>query len=86
VRGRSVAKRKVNLGGKEFMAEEVDYEIDKEHWNTYILHDGTTLKLRAVLAGVMRVEGAFSPNGDPLYMVNASTVVSTSSPDDLRKK
>lgn len=81
-----MTKRKVNLGGQEFMAEEVEFEAESEKWNTYILHDGTQLKLKAVLAEVMRVEGQFTPTGDPLYTVNASIVVSSNSPDTLRKK
>src|SRR5438477_9941201 len=81
-----MAKRKIKLQDKEVMAEEIEFEIDKESWNSYVLHDGTTLKLRTVLAEVLRVEGAYSPNGDPLYVVNASTVVNTNAPDSLKKK
>jgi hypothetical protein len=81
-----MAKRKVNLGGQEFMADEVEFEAESEKWNTYILHDGTQLKLKAVLAEVLRVEGQFTPTGEPLYTVNASIVLSTNSPDGLRKK
>ncbi len=69
------------------MAEEVEFEADSaEKWNTYVLHDGTTLKLKAVLADVLRVDGEYAPNGDPLYTVNASIVVSTSAPENMRKK
>ena len=81
-----MAKRKVYLGGQEFMADEVEFEAESEKWNTYILHDGTQLKLKAVLAEVLRVEGQFTPTGEPLYTVNASIVLSTNSPDGLRKK
>jgi len=35
---------------------------------------------------VLRVEGAFTPNGDPLYQANASLVVSTNAPESLRRK
>jgi hypothetical protein len=52
-----MAKRKINLGGQEFMADEVEFESESsEKWNSYILHDGTTLKLKVVLADVLRVE------------------------------
>jgi hypothetical protein len=82
-----MGKRKVNVGGQDFMAEEVEFEPEgAEKWNTYILHDGSTLKVKAILADVMRLDGQFSPNGDPVYTVNASIVVSTNSPDNLRKK
>ena len=82
-----MAKRKIILNGQEFMAEEIEFEPESaEKWNTYALHDGTTLKVKAVLADVLRLEGHYSPNGDPLYTVNAQIVVATSAPDNLRKK
>jgi hypothetical protein len=82
-----MAKRKINVGGQEFMGEEVEFESDgAEKWNTYLLHDGTTLKVKAVLAEVLRVEGAYAPNGDPIYSVNSSIVVSSNSPENLRRQ
>jgi len=68
------------------MAETVEFETEKENWNTYVLHDGTELKLKTILAEVLRVEGEYAPNGDPLYVVNASTVVNTNAPQNLKKK
>jgi len=32
-----MARRKVNLGGREVMAEEIEFEAEKEGWNSYIL-------------------------------------------------
>ena len=82
-----MAKRKVTIGGKEFMAEAIEFEVpDGEKWNKYILHDGTELKLKAVVADILRVEGQFSPNGDPMYAVTASLIVNTHAPEQLRKK
>ena len=82
-----MAKRKINLGGQEFMADEVEFESESsEKWNSYILHDGTKLKLKVVLADVLRVEGQWAPNGDPLYTVNASIVAATNAPDNLKRK
>jgi hypothetical protein len=80
-------KRKITLGNREVMAEEVEFEAERpEAWNTYILHDGTSLKIKAVLSEVLRVEGEYAPNGDPLYLSNASLVVSTNAPENLKRK
>lgn len=69
------------------MAQEVEFESDTpEKWNTYVLHDGTTLKVKAILAEVLRVDGQYAPNGDPVYTVNASIVVSSNAPESLRRK
>lgn len=81
-----MARRKLNLGGREVTAEEIEFEAEREVWNAYILHDGTALKLKTVLSEVLRVEGEYAPNGDPLYAVNASVVVSTNAPENLKRK
>jgi hypothetical protein len=82
-----MAKRKIRLGENEFMAEEIEFEApDGERWNKYILHDGTELKLKAVVAEILRVEGQYAPNGDPLYSVNASLVINSNAPENLKRK
>jgi len=81
-----MAKRKINVGGQEMMAEDVPFEAERESWNTYILEDGTTLKLKTVLAEVLRVDGVYDPNtGNPMYVVNANPVLSVNAPDKLKK-
>jgi len=55
-------------------AEDVDFEEEKEYWNTYKLSDGTTLKIRLILRGVKRLK-KFNPDGSPIYIVNSTNVV-----------
>lgn len=82
-----MAKRKIKIGGNEFMAEEVEFEAPEgERWTKYILHDGTELKLKPVVAEILRVEGQYAPNGEPMYTVNASIILNTNSPEHLKKK
>jgi hypothetical protein len=79
-------KKKFNIGGREIMGEEVEFEPDgAEKWNLYILADGTKLRLKAVAASIVRLD-EFLPTGDPMYLVNASNVVATDVPNDLKKK
>jgi len=78
-------RRKINFNGQMVDAEIVDFEADKEQWSNYVLHDGTALKVKAVLTEVMRLNGIFSPNGDPVYMIQASQVVHISAPETLRR-
>jgi hypothetical protein len=83
----AMPKRKVNLNGQEFSAEEISFEsIIPEHWNEYALADGTSMKVKVVLADVLRVDGQWTVTGDPLYTVNAQVVVNTNSPENLKKK
>jgi hypothetical protein len=78
------SRRKIKFQGVEREAVSVEFESEKESFSVYILHDGSTLKLKAVLTDVMRVEGVFAPNGDPVYMIQASQIVSVNAPDSLR--
>jgi hypothetical protein len=48
------------------------------------LADGTKVKLKAVAATIIRFD-EYLPNGDPMYMVNASNVVATDVPDNLKR-
>ena len=73
------------LGGQQVPGEEIEFETEREGWNTYILHDGTRLKMKSVMAQVIRLD-AYKPDGEPIYMVNASNVVVTEVPEQLKKK
>ena len=67
-------------------AEEVDFEQEKEHWNSYKLKDGSTLMVKLVLVGVKRLQ-RWNPDGTPVYMINAQNVVRvTDVPKTLKAK
>jgi hypothetical protein len=79
-------QRKVNFMGQMRDATVVEFEADKENFSTYILHDGTSLKIKAVLTEVLRIEGVYQPNGDPVYGVSAVQVLAVNAPESLRKQ
>lgn len=64
----------------------IDFEAERENFSTYILHDGTALKIKPVLTEVFRVDGQYLPNGDPVYGVNAQQVIAVNAPESLRRK
>jgi hypothetical protein len=67
-------------------AEDVDFEQEKEHWNTYKLKDGTTLMVKLVLVGVKRLK-KWTPDGTPVYVINSQNVVRvTNVPRELKGK
>ncbi len=41
-------KKRYNVAGREIMGQELEFETERENWNTYILEDGTKLRLKAV--------------------------------------
>lgn len=55
-------------------AEDVDFEQEKEYWNSYKLKDGTTLMVKLVLIGVKRLK-RWAPDGNPIYAINSQNVL-----------
>lgn len=80
-----MAKRKVNFQGQEIWGEEIEFETEREAFNTYILHDGTKLKTKSVLSEVLRLE-AWKEDGQPIYLINATQIVSAIIPENLKRK
>jgi hypothetical protein len=54
--------------------EDVDFEEVEERWNVYRLKDGTTLKVKLVLAGVKRLK-KHNPDGTPVYVIQSQNMV-----------
>lgn len=67
--------------------DEVDFDVVEEGWNVYKLKDGSTLKIKLVLAGVIKVRNQYDPIGNPVYMINSTNVVRvTDVPPELKRK
>jgi len=65
---------------------DLDFNEEEEHWNTYRLSDGTTLKVKLVLRGVKRLK-RYEPDGTPIYVINSINVVrAVNVPKDLNAK
>lgn len=67
-------------------AVEVGFRTSGEHWNEYLLDDGTVLRLKVVSHQIFRVEGQFDEMGNPAYLIRSQNVVSASSPENLRRQ
>jgi len=67
--------------------EEVDFENEKEEWNTYKLADGSTLKVKLVLINVVRSCDKFDSLGNPLYGITSQNIVKVLNvPKKLKQK
>ena len=64
---------------------EVAVEEATERWTDVKLADGATLRFKAIVLGVLRLEGQFDPEGNPMYQLKANQVMTVSAPDHLRK-
>jgi len=76
----------IKWGGKEVEALSIRFKSIKEEWNEYDLEDGTTLRMKAVVSDIVRVDGHYDQEGNPVYLVKSGNMVVVSSPDNLKKK
>lgn len=67
-------------------AESVDVDEAKENWNEYRLADGSTLRLKQVVTEIWRIEGAYDPEGNPMYAIKSAGVMTVNAPPELKKK
>jgi hypothetical protein len=66
-------------------AVEVGVSESIERWTDVKLDDGSTLRIKTVILGAVRLEGQYDQEGNPMYMVKANQVMTVSAPDHLRK-
>ena len=52
----------------------VDFSEEKEDWNVYKLEEGTTLKVKLVLKGILRLK-KWNPDGTPIYLIQSQNIV-----------
>jgi hypothetical protein len=79
-------KKKVQIPGVgEVDAEVIPFRGDVEHWNEYLLDDGSVVRMKAVVTEIVRVEGQYDPEGNPAYMVFSANVTHVSSPEELKR-
>ncbi len=57
-----------------------------ENFNEYMLEDGTVMKMKTIVSEVLREDGAWDRDGNPVYYVKSQNVLSVDSPEELRRK
>lgn len=62
----------------------VDITHSNEIWSEFTLADGSVLRLKPSLVDVQRQRGKFSPDGNPIYNINAGLLIGVRAPDGLR--
>lgn len=64
----------------------VDIVSSKDGWSEYTLADGSVIRAKAVLLDVRLAVNQYSPNGDPIYVLQTAFVNQLKVPDNLKKK
>ncbi len=79
-------KRKVRMpDGREVDSVELGFQASGEHWNEYLVDDGTVVRLKPVAVQIVRVEGEYDQHGNPVYLVQTTNVMFVSAPEKLRR-
>jgi hypothetical protein len=79
-------KVKVSFQGEMVDATPIQVNSANEVWNSYLLEDGSTVKMKLVATNVVRLDNKYDPEGNPIYFVKSTNIVSVDAPDSLRKK
>jgi hypothetical protein len=84
--GESMGKKQITgPDGSAIEGEIISVNSSSEHWNQYLLEDGTVMKLKCVLMDVLRSDSVFDNDGNPMYVVKTQNVVTVDVPDKLKK-
>ena len=77
--------RKFRQGGEEVEAEVVPFRAMGEHWNEYLLDDGTVFRIKLVVTEIARVKDHWDGNGDAVYAATHTQVTAVDVPDSLKR-
>lgn len=79
-------RTKVKLPIGEFDGSEVPVKEVTERWSDVVLEDGSTIRIKPNVMKVIRVDGQYDPEGNPLYALQSSQIMMVSNaPAHLRK-
>lgn len=79
-------KRKLTLpDGREVDATVTTFRSGGEHWNEYLVDDGSVVKVKLVATEILRVDGEYDPAGNPIYLMASTNIMAVDAPESLRK-
>lgn len=82
----SERKTTITLPNGTFSGDDVPVKETTERWTDIALEDGSTMRLKTNVLSVIRLDGQYDPEGNPLYVVKTNNVmVITNVPAHLRK-
>jgi hypothetical protein len=82
--GKWMKRVELTVGDKTIGGTLVDFETIREEYNSYKLSDGSLIRMKTVVTNIIRTD-EFTPNGEPIYIVNSQNVLVADVPDDLKK-
>ena len=76
---------KVSFEGKIAEGLDMDFKTIKEEWNEYQVNDGTIIRMKVVVTNIAKLTDKYDKEGNPIYLVKSSNVLSISAPEKLKK-
>jgi hypothetical protein len=64
---------------------EVHMISSDERWSSVTLEDGTTIRMKQTVTQVIKIEGEFDPEGNPMYVTKTANLMVVDAPDALRR-
>ncbi len=78
-------KKTIDTPNGPMPVTEMSFRASGEHWNEYLVDDGTVIRLKLVVTEVLRLDGQYDQEGNPAYIAKSANVVAISAPEELRK-
>lgn len=72
--------------GREVNAASVEINQASEYWNQYLLEDGSIVKVKLVATKILRLDNEFDSEGNPVYFLQSTNVLSVNAPAALKRK
>jgi hypothetical protein len=85
-----MAKTKIALpGGQTVEGEEIETvdNASTERWSDYTLSDGAVIRIKTVVSSIVRLDGQYDGEGNPIYVIKSTpAVVVKSVPDAVKRR
>jgi hypothetical protein len=78
-------KLMVPFQGKMVEGEEISFKEIAERWNEYELDDGAKLRMKSILAKVVRTD-QYNELNEPIYLITTTYIMNVTVPEELKKK
>ncbi len=62
------------------------YQTGAEYWNEYLVDDGSLLRVKLVATEVLRLDGRYDAEGNPIYILNSANIMTVEAPEELKHK
>ncbi|MGF1473776.1 MAG: hypothetical protein ACFB50_18800 [Rubrobacteraceae bacterium] len=79
-------KKRVPLpDGRVIEGTVMNFQTGGEHWNEYLVDDGTVVRVKLVVTEIIRLDGEYNAQGEPIYTVESTNVSAISAPEELHQ-